>query len=166
MFFFFFKQKTAYEMLRSLVGSEMCIRDSSSVVRETADDLEIDRHPIQHAQSLETIEIPAQIADVRHHVRGFAKPALNLVERDVAQQRQQRVYRLGRHAKLGELAPRNVLRLALELVDDTKDGGRLLVADAERGENGAEQTSIGHAGADVARRQPTTSHRFDRQCQE
>ena len=23
----FFKQKTAYEMLRSLVGSEMCIRD-------------------------------------------------------------------------------------------------------------------------------------------
>eukprot|EP00658_Telonema_sp_P-2_P029925 TRINITY_DN22691_c0_g1_i2.p1 TRINITY_DN22691_c0_g1~~TRINITY_DN22691_c0_g1_i2.p1 ORF type:complete len:111 (+),score=50.17 TRINITY_DN22691_c0_g1_i2:129-461(+) len=27
MFFFFFKQKTAYEMLRSLVGSEMCIRD-------------------------------------------------------------------------------------------------------------------------------------------
>ena len=28
VFFFFFKQKTAYEMLRSLVGSEMCIRDS------------------------------------------------------------------------------------------------------------------------------------------
>ena len=26
--FFFVKQKTAYEMLRSLVGSEMCIRDS------------------------------------------------------------------------------------------------------------------------------------------
>ena len=28
--FFFFKQKTAYEMLRSLVGSEMCIRDRRS----------------------------------------------------------------------------------------------------------------------------------------
>ena len=27
---FFFKQKTAYEMLRSLVGSEMCIRDRLS----------------------------------------------------------------------------------------------------------------------------------------
>ena len=27
LIFFFFKQKTAYEMLRSLVGSEMCIRD-------------------------------------------------------------------------------------------------------------------------------------------
>ena len=27
---FFFKQKTAYEMLRSLVGSEMCIRDSGT----------------------------------------------------------------------------------------------------------------------------------------
>ena len=29
---FFFKQKTAYEMLRSLVGSEMCIRDSDSTI--------------------------------------------------------------------------------------------------------------------------------------
>ena len=29
--FFFFKQKTAYEMLRSLVGSEMCIRDRHRV---------------------------------------------------------------------------------------------------------------------------------------
>ena len=28
---FFFKQKTAYEVLRSLVGSEMCIRDSLSM---------------------------------------------------------------------------------------------------------------------------------------
>eukprot|EP00658_Telonema_sp_P-2_P079509 TRINITY_DN7700_c0_g1_i1.p1 TRINITY_DN7700_c0_g1~~TRINITY_DN7700_c0_g1_i1.p1 ORF type:complete len:176 (+),score=47.53 TRINITY_DN7700_c0_g1_i1:75-602(+) len=30
--FFFFKQKTAYEMLRSLVGSEMCIRDRQCAV--------------------------------------------------------------------------------------------------------------------------------------
>ena len=28
IFFFFFKQKTAYEIRLSLVGSEMCIRDS------------------------------------------------------------------------------------------------------------------------------------------
>jgi len=27
--FFFFKQKTAYEIRLSLVGSEMCIRDSA-----------------------------------------------------------------------------------------------------------------------------------------
>eukprot|EP00658_Telonema_sp_P-2_P063560 TRINITY_DN52315_c0_g1_i1.p1 TRINITY_DN52315_c0_g1~~TRINITY_DN52315_c0_g1_i1.p1 ORF type:complete len:237 (-),score=23.12 TRINITY_DN52315_c0_g1_i1:164-874(-) len=32
IYFFFFKQKTAYEMLRSLVGSEMCIRDSKYVM--------------------------------------------------------------------------------------------------------------------------------------
>ncbi len=32
LFFFFFKQKKAYEMLRSLVGSEMCIRDNSCVL--------------------------------------------------------------------------------------------------------------------------------------
>eukprot|EP00831_Metopus_contortus_P078103 TRINITY_DN7482_c0_g1_i4.p1 TRINITY_DN7482_c0_g1~~TRINITY_DN7482_c0_g1_i4.p1 ORF type:complete len:182 (+),score=39.20 TRINITY_DN7482_c0_g1_i4:75-620(+) len=30
-FFFFFKQKTAYEMQRGLVGSEMCIRDRRRV---------------------------------------------------------------------------------------------------------------------------------------
>ena len=29
--FFFFKQKTAYELAACLVGSEMCIRDSSLV---------------------------------------------------------------------------------------------------------------------------------------
>ena len=35
VFFFFFKQKTAYEIMPSLVGSEMCIRDRvpSSQVR-------------------------------------------------------------------------------------------------------------------------------------
>ena len=33
MWLFFFKQKTAYEMLRSLVGSEMCIRDRYSVAK-------------------------------------------------------------------------------------------------------------------------------------
>ena len=31
--YIYFKQKTAYEMLRSLVGSEMCIRDSSKAIR-------------------------------------------------------------------------------------------------------------------------------------
>ena len=31
-FFFFFKQKTAYEIRLSLVGSEMCIRDSPGTV--------------------------------------------------------------------------------------------------------------------------------------
>eukprot|EP00831_Metopus_contortus_P067872 TRINITY_DN60618_c0_g1_i1.p2 TRINITY_DN60618_c0_g1~~TRINITY_DN60618_c0_g1_i1.p2 ORF type:complete len:139 (+),score=18.26 TRINITY_DN60618_c0_g1_i1:47-463(+) len=32
-FFFFFKQKTAYEMQRGLVGSEMCIRDRPTSAR-------------------------------------------------------------------------------------------------------------------------------------
>ena len=32
MFFFFFKQKTAYEIGVRLVGSEMCIRDSLGIV--------------------------------------------------------------------------------------------------------------------------------------
>eukprot|EP00831_Metopus_contortus_P081074 TRINITY_DN8445_c0_g1_i1.p1 TRINITY_DN8445_c0_g1~~TRINITY_DN8445_c0_g1_i1.p1 ORF type:complete len:159 (+),score=34.91 TRINITY_DN8445_c0_g1_i1:63-539(+) len=32
VFFFFFKQKTAYEMQRGLVGSEMCIRDRCQLI--------------------------------------------------------------------------------------------------------------------------------------
>ncbi len=32
LLFFFFKQKTAYEMSASLVGSEMCIRDRTTGV--------------------------------------------------------------------------------------------------------------------------------------
>ena len=39
--FFFFKQKTAYEMLRSLVGSEMCIRDRPKAVLS-----ELKKHPV------------------------------------------------------------------------------------------------------------------------
>src|SRR5665648_1187905 len=33
LFFFFFKQKTAYEIMPSLVGSEMCIRDRTTDVQ-------------------------------------------------------------------------------------------------------------------------------------
>ena len=36
-FFFFFKQKTAYEIMPSLVGSEMCIRDSAARGRRPPD---------------------------------------------------------------------------------------------------------------------------------
>ena len=42
-FVFFFKQKTAYEMLRSLVGSEMCIRDSSTGMAVAKFTLAVDR---------------------------------------------------------------------------------------------------------------------------
>ena len=38
MFFFFFKQKTAYEIGVRLVGSEMCIRDSVEIVDEVGEE--------------------------------------------------------------------------------------------------------------------------------
>src|SRR5450756_2726007 len=38
-FFFFFKQKTAYEIMPSLVGSEMCIRDSAVVALQVVERL-------------------------------------------------------------------------------------------------------------------------------
>ncbi len=37
VFFFFFKQKTAYEIAQCLVGSEMCIRDRTTRVSPLAD---------------------------------------------------------------------------------------------------------------------------------
>ena len=36
IFFFFFKQKTAYEIRLSLVGSEMCIRDRGNSIYDIA----------------------------------------------------------------------------------------------------------------------------------
>ena len=41
---FFFKQKTAYEMLRSLVGSEMCIRDRDETGRFIYPELRVIGH--------------------------------------------------------------------------------------------------------------------------
>ena len=37
--YFFFKQKTAYEIMPSLVGSEMCIRDRFGVVDSDFEDI-------------------------------------------------------------------------------------------------------------------------------
>ncbi|WP_411142573.1 GTP-binding protein, partial [Campylobacter coli] len=58
--FFFFKQKTAYEMLRSLVGSEMCIRDSVYIALEN--NLEI--IPV-----INKIDLPnADVEKVKHEI--------------------------------------------------------------------------------------------------
>eukprot|EP00825_Cyclidium_porcatum_P011785 TRINITY_DN16084_c0_g1_i2.p1 TRINITY_DN16084_c0_g1~~TRINITY_DN16084_c0_g1_i2.p1 ORF type:complete len:136 (-),score=33.66 TRINITY_DN16084_c0_g1_i2:40-447(-) len=46
--FFFFKQKTAYEIMPSLVGSEMCIRDSytaDEIINMNAEDYSVLFHP-------------------------------------------------------------------------------------------------------------------------
>eukprot|EP00658_Telonema_sp_P-2_P012767 TRINITY_DN14859_c0_g1_i3.p1 TRINITY_DN14859_c0_g1~~TRINITY_DN14859_c0_g1_i3.p1 ORF type:complete len:165 (+),score=70.77 TRINITY_DN14859_c0_g1_i3:66-560(+) len=55
-FFFFFKQKTAYEMLRSLVGSEMCIRD-----RDTPEAAEWSENLLQEA--LKLVAVPCSLID-------------------------------------------------------------------------------------------------------
>ena len=57
--FFFFKQKTAYEMLRSLVGSEMCIRDRLKHQHEQRPG-GADRHPQQQrVVALEELRVAA-----------------------------------------------------------------------------------------------------------
>src|SRR5450756_2738961 len=44
LFFFFFKQKTAYEIMPSLVGSEMCIRDSKHTAQARQDRAKVTSH--------------------------------------------------------------------------------------------------------------------------
>ena len=59
--FFFFKQKTAYEMLRSLVGSEMCIRDRMWLVPKSNQQLssaETARYIYEAIQNHSAISVP------------------------------------------------------------------------------------------------------------
>ena len=67
IFFFFFKQKTAYEIRLSLVGSEMCIRDSNLTVDmpgfETAMQQQRERARSSSSFSSELSELP-KITDV------------------------------------------------------------------------------------------------------
>ena len=53
--FCFFKQKTAYVMLRSLVGSEMCIRDSDTI-----------KNPSRYRHHLERVRWDAVWIDEAH----------------------------------------------------------------------------------------------------
>src|SRR5450756_2781437 len=55
MFFFFFKQKTAYEIMPSLVGSEMCIRDSLHARRD--DEIQRDRHQGGHHEHDDEVSV-------------------------------------------------------------------------------------------------------------
>nr|CUV26796.1 protein of unknown function [Ralstonia solanacearum] len=48
LWFFFFKQKTAYEILSGLVGSEMCIRDRSYDATLPAYLAQLDAHGLSH----------------------------------------------------------------------------------------------------------------------
>eukprot|EP01017_Pseudomicrothorax_dubius_P039098 TRINITY_DN5953_c0_g1_i3.p1 TRINITY_DN5953_c0_g1~~TRINITY_DN5953_c0_g1_i3.p1 ORF type:complete len:134 (+),score=45.91 TRINITY_DN5953_c0_g1_i3:1-402(+) len=75
--FFFFKQKTAYEMLRSLVGSEMCIRD---------------RYEAELNSQHEAYE--KKLKELREIVRKAKDKDDNLVEQDVLQRLKERVVNL------------------------------------------------------------------------
>ena len=61
---FFFKQKTAYEMLRSLVGSEMCIRDRFMATFEQVKTVRLRIHdPLGFINLVEAEELPATPAN-------------------------------------------------------------------------------------------------------
>ena len=52
---FFFKQKTAYEMLRSLVGSEMCIRDRYRYIMDSMTGTELDDPSVLSSSRIQRI---------------------------------------------------------------------------------------------------------------
>ena len=68
MWFFFFVQKTAYELLRSLVGSERCIRDRVLVVDAALTPLPAERqleepHPLGEPFGLACLLYTSDAAD-------------------------------------------------------------------------------------------------------
>eukprot|EP00658_Telonema_sp_P-2_P085640 TRINITY_DN9800_c0_g1_i4.p1 TRINITY_DN9800_c0_g1~~TRINITY_DN9800_c0_g1_i4.p1 ORF type:complete len:271 (-),score=64.30 TRINITY_DN9800_c0_g1_i4:297-1109(-) len=71
VFFFFFKQKTAYEMLRSLVGSEMCIRD-----RQRAAQPKIAKHPKPLVAGSTSLELFAKVEPNQGEYMSGAKLAM------------------------------------------------------------------------------------------
>eukprot|EP00658_Telonema_sp_P-2_P065806 TRINITY_DN54973_c0_g1_i1.p1 TRINITY_DN54973_c0_g1~~TRINITY_DN54973_c0_g1_i1.p1 ORF type:complete len:192 (+),score=48.97 TRINITY_DN54973_c0_g1_i1:86-661(+) len=122
-FFFFFKQKTAYEMLRSLVGSEMCIRDRyQRRVRGTVDESmshrtasreshQLVRNPFQQVE-LEALPHPQRIQaqysweGIREEKRAFARHVQRTQEnRDRVMAANEKYYR-GRPLPEWKLAPR------------------------------------------------------------
>ena len=62
--FFFFKQKTAYEISACLVGSEMCIRDSSSTTDDSYD--ESTSYEETSSSSGETSDVKDAIGEVTY----------------------------------------------------------------------------------------------------
>ena len=71
LFFFFFKQKTAYEISACLVGSEMCIRDSLGgiIVASVTNEMGV---PSVASQIQRELEIPEAVCfDVNSACTGF-----------------------------------------------------------------------------------------------
>eukprot|EP00658_Telonema_sp_P-2_P034867 TRINITY_DN25427_c0_g1_i1.p1 TRINITY_DN25427_c0_g1~~TRINITY_DN25427_c0_g1_i1.p1 ORF type:complete len:263 (+),score=72.30 TRINITY_DN25427_c0_g1_i1:86-874(+) len=64
-FFFFFKQKTAYEMLRSLVGSEMCIRDRDEAPPEATPAAQLLPSPLKASPVALRRQLKVQLAERR-----------------------------------------------------------------------------------------------------
>src|SRR5450759_2124889 len=83
-FFFFFKQKTAYEIMPSLVGSEMCIRDRwEQMAFEGNPQFGVQLQPIDFAAFARacgaggfTIEKPEEVESVLREALAYDGPAV------------------------------------------------------------------------------------------
>src|SRR5660397_90256 len=63
--FFFFKQKTAYEIRLSLVGSEMCIRDQPLLIQTGGEQNAVSKHmePMCVGEGLTRLQEVAVVSD-------------------------------------------------------------------------------------------------------
>src|SRR5674536_350010 len=107
-FFFFFKQKTAYEMLRSLVGSEMCIRDSTRPVAASAGRISSSPASGRCAPSVNTTGASTNCpvrASARSLVRGSGAGSTGSLHRPVPE-----ITDRGRGDRVGDLGARRTVR--------------------------------------------------------
>ena len=51
------------------------LEDDARVVRQAAHDLEVDRHPVEHAEPVEVVEVAPKLGDRRLHLGDVAELA-------------------------------------------------------------------------------------------
>eukprot|EP00825_Cyclidium_porcatum_P036760 TRINITY_DN3947_c0_g1_i2.p1 TRINITY_DN3947_c0_g1~~TRINITY_DN3947_c0_g1_i2.p1 ORF type:complete len:133 (-),score=19.32 TRINITY_DN3947_c0_g1_i2:203-601(-) len=100
--FFFFKQKTAYEIMPSLVGSEMCIRDRIYLYPEYKEKNIVTREIIQKIVEYEEIPLSKQELDfwylklyeLSHQINSFSMDDVLYTFRAYEQQQFQEIQQL------------------------------------------------------------------------
>src|SRR5207253_2027764 len=134
------------------------LEDDARVIRQATHDREIELDPLRDAQVREIRIVTLQIRDALGDRRRITEASTQRIQRQAFHQREERISRLATHTEGAQFLDRHLPRLALDLVDDAKDSGELLVTDAQSLQQGAKQSAIADARANVVGRQTKFAH--------